>query len=153
MLTSSHVFCRASTLTLIAFLVGACGAPLGPIPGGSLDGDLAPWPDDWQHAEDCENVLLQTNPLEPYSVTIWGVGIDRAFYVGASKRSHQWAKYMEEDPRVTLEVDGKLYQALAERVIDPDTTQLVAEHFFAKYDMDPENLDRGGAFYRLVQAP
>ena len=111
----------------MAVLIGACGAPLGPIPGGALDGDLTPWPDDWLHAEECENVLLQTNPIEPYSVTIWGVGIDQAFYVGASKRSHQWAQYMEEDPRVTLEVDGKLYRALAERVIDPATTQLRSE--------------------------
>jgi hypothetical protein len=151
--SSSHVFSRASAFTLMAVLIGACGAPLGPIPGGALDGDLTPWPDDWLHAEECENVLLQTNPVEPYSVTIWGVGIDQAFYVGASRRSHQWAQYMEEDPRVTLEVDGKLYRALAERVIDPATTQLVAARFVTKYDMDPDNLDSDGAFYRLVQAP
>jgi hypothetical protein len=80
--SSSHVFSRASAFTLMAVLIGACGAPLGPIPGGALDGDLTPWPDDWLHAEECENVLLQTNPVEPYSVTIWGVGIDQAFYVG-----------------------------------------------------------------------
>lgn len=149
----SHVFSQASAITLMAALVAACGAPLGPIPGGALDGVLSPWPNDWQHAEDCENVLLQTNPDEPYSVTIWGVGMDQAFYVGASKRTHQWAVYMEEDPRVTLEVDGKLYLALAERVTDPAKNQLIADRFIAKYDMDPDNLDDDGAFYQLVKAP
>lgn len=154
MLSSSfQVFNKASTFTLVAIFLGACGAPLGPIPGGELDGDITPWPKDWQQAEDCENVLLQTNPENPYSVTIWGVGIGREFYVGASKRSHQWALYMERDPRVTLEVDGKLYRAIAQRVSEPATTQLVAARFIAKYDMDPESLKGNGAFYRLVQAP
>ncbi len=148
-----HIFTKVPAFTVTAVLLGACGAPLGPIPGGALDGDIVPWPENWQHAEECENVLLQTNPDAPYSVTIWGVGIGQDFYVGASKRSHQWARYVEADPRVILEVDGQLYRALAMRVTDPATTQQVAEHFVAKYDIDRDNLSGEGAFYRLVGTP
>ena len=52
-----------------AMLLSSCGAPLGPIPGGKLQGITEPWPKDWSHAEDVDNVLLETNPSDPYSVT------------------------------------------------------------------------------------
>ena len=82
-----------------ALLLGACGAPLGPIPGGKLQGELSPWPANWKHAENCENVLLETAPADPYSVTIWGVGIQDQFFVGASKRSNACLLYTSPSPR------------------------------------------------------
>ena len=135
-----------------ALMLGACGAPLGPIPGGKLQGDIAPWPANWVHAEECENVLLETAPDDPYSVTIWGIGIDDNFYIGASKRSNQWVVNLEQDPRVTLEVDGVLYRATAKIVTDNATIETVGQKFIAKYDMDPDNLKGEGAFYRLQAA-
>ena len=54
-----------------------------------------PWPTDWAIAEDCENVLLETNPAKPYSVTIWGVGDEQNFYVAAGKQSSRWAQNIE----------------------------------------------------------
>ena len=46
-------------------LLSSCGSPLGPIPGGKLKGEVSPWPANWDHAEDCENVLLETDPCRP----------------------------------------------------------------------------------------
>ena len=136
-----------------AMLLGSCGAPLGPIPGGKLQGIIEPWPKDWSHAEDVDNVLLETNPTDPYSVTVWGLGIEGSFFVGASKRSNQWAENLEMDPRVVLDVDGVLYRALAKRVTNSKTNDEVAQKFIAKYDLDPDALKSEGAFYQLTAAP
>ena len=136
-----------------AMLLSSCGAPLGPIPGGKLQGIIEPWPKDWSHAENVENVLLETNPTDPYSVTIWGLGIEDSFFVGASKRSNQWAENLEKDPRVVLDVDGALYRALAKRVTNSQTNDEVAQKFIAKYDLDPDALEGEGAFYQLTAAP
>ena len=91
MLTRTHVS-HTSLWIVGVLLLSACGAPLGPIPGGKLEGELSAWPVNWDHAEDCENVLLETDPEDPYSVTIWGVGVEDEFFVGASSRSNQWAR-------------------------------------------------------------
>lgn len=133
-------------------MLSACGAPLGPIAGGKLQGDIAPWPANWMHAEACENVLLETAPHDPYSVTIWGVGIDENFYIAASKRSNQWVVNLERDPRVVLEVDGVLYRASAKIVTDNTTIAAVGQKFIAKYDIDPDKLQGERAFYRLQAA-
>ena len=135
-----------------AMLLSSCGAPLGPIPGGKLQGVIEPWPKDWSHAEEVENVLLETNQTDPYSVTIWGLGIEESFFVGASKRSNQWAENLEKDPRVGLDVDGALYRALAKRVTNSQTNDEVAQKFIAKYDLDPDALKSEGAFYQLTAA-
>ena len=135
-----------------AMLLSSCGAPLGPIPGGKLQGVIEPWPKDWSHAEEVENVLLETNPTDPYSVTIWGLGIEESFFVGASKRSNQWAENLEKDHRVVLDVDGTLYRAYAKRVTDSQTNSEVAQKFIVKYDLDPEVLEGDGAFYQLTAA-
>ena len=52
MLKQTHL--RHTSLWIVgAFLLSSCGAPLGPIPGGKLEGELSPWPANWDHAEDC----------------------------------------------------------------------------------------------------
>ena len=98
-------------------------------------------------------MLLETDPDDPYSVTIWGVGVQDEFFVGASARSNQWARNIESDARVVLDVDGTLYRAHAEILTDTETFEIVANKFFAKYDMDPDNLEGDGAFYRLTRRP
>ncbi len=144
---------QATQWVVSILLLSSCGSPLGPIPGGKLEGNVSPWPENWDHAEDCENVLLETDPADPYSVTIWGVGLQGEFFVGASSRSNQWARKMEKDPRVVLDVDGLLYRAHAELLTDPATVEVVTTKFFEKYDMDPDNLEGDGAFYRLMPRP
>lgn len=138
---------------LCTFLLSACGGPIGPIAGGSLEGELTPWPNDWSIAEDCENVLLETNPAKPYSVTIWGVGDQQNFYVAAGKRSNRWAQNIEQNPQVILDVDGKLYAAKAQRVVENVLFEKIRRGFVVKYDIDPDpDFKQKGAVYRLVPA-
>ncbi len=46
----------------IAPCLAACSflGPLGPFAGGELRGDAAPWPTDWRHAANVENIGLAT---------------------------------------------------------------------------------------------
>ena len=112
-----------------------------------------PWPTDWAIAEDCENVLLETNPAKPYSVTIWGVGDEQNFYVAAGKQSSRWAQNIEKNPQVLLDVDGKLYAANAQRVVERAEFEKIRQAFVAKYDFDPDpDFKAEGALYRLVRA-
>ena len=54
---------RNAVLVLFSLaLASACSGPMGPIPGGELQGTPAPWPEDWSYTDDIENVLLQTRP-------------------------------------------------------------------------------------------
>ena len=139
---------------LCTLFLSACGSPIGPIAGGSLEGEVMPWPTDWSIAEDCENVLLETNPAKPYSVTIWGVGDQQNFYVAAGKYSNRWAQNIDQNPEVRLDVDGKLYAARAQRVaVEGVEFEKIRQAFVAKYDFDPDpDFKTEGALYRLVPA-
>ena len=138
---------------LCTLLLSACGSPIGPIAGGSLEGEIMPWPADWSMAEDCENVLLETNPAKPYSVTIWGVGDQQNFYIAAGKRSNRWAQNIEKNPQVRLDVDGKLFLGNAQRVVENAEFEKIRKAFVAKYDIDPDpEFKTKGALYRLVPA-
>jgi len=138
---------------LCTLLLSACGSPIGPIAGGSLEGEVMPWPTDWAIAEDCENVLLETNPAKPYSVTIWGVGDEQNFYVAAGKQSNRWAQNIEKNPQVLLDVDGKLYAANAQRVVENAEFEKIRKAFALKYDFNPDpDFKTEGALYRLVPA-
>jgi len=144
-------YANASMALLCTLLLSSCGSPIGPIAGGSLEGEVMPWPTDWSIAEECENVLLETNPAKPYSVTIWGVGDERNFYIAASKQSNRWAKNIEKDAEVILNVDGKLYAANAQRVVDNAEFEKIRQAFVVKYDVDPDpDFKAEGALYRLV---
>ena len=73
------------TVVVLTLMLSACDGPMGPIAGGKLEGAQQPWPDNWQFTENTENVLLETNPTDPYSVTLWGVAIGETFYVVAAR--------------------------------------------------------------------
>jgi hypothetical protein len=104
-------------------------------------------------SEDIDNVLLETNPEKPYSVTVWGIGKDRIFYIAAAQRSHRWATNLEKDPKVVLSVDGKLYNAKAERMPEGEEFDEIRRAFVKKYDIDPNpDFKSEGAVYKLTQA-
>ena len=99
-------------------------------------------------------MLLETNPGDPYSVTIWGVGLQDRFYIAAGNRSSRWAENISADARVNLDVDGKLYAAFARQVSDPQTLAIVGNAFVAKYDIErDEGFYERGAIYQLSPTP
>ena len=139
------------TLACVGALYG-CSGPMGPVAGGKLEGEVAPWPEDWGLSDNVENVLLETRPNDPYSVTLWGVYRDRDFIVGAAELDNRWAQNILADPRVVLAIEGVLYEGRAELVSATDENTAIADLFMRKYEIeDWEEFtgDREGAFFRI----
>ena len=122
-------------LALAALALGACGGPLGWVPGGKLDGEPVDAPiDDWSFASKTENLQLETDPSDPYSVNIWFVTEGARLWVFAGGgESSTWAKHLLADPRAIARIDGKLYPRKAVRVTDPDEIVHVEELYLEKY--------------------
>lgn len=143
-----------ASLFLCAFATFACSGPIGPIAGGELEGIKKTWPEEWTFAEDQENVLLQTNPSDPYSVTVWGVSIADNFYVASSDRDAVWASNLARDPEVVLSIEGNLYAGSAQRVTNQNEVAQVLEKYSLKYDFYlDESGEANGIIYRLNPEP
>lgn len=144
---------NAAVMLLSIGFICACSAPVGPISGGALEGDQATWPDDWAFADDTENVLLQTNPDDPYSVTIWTVTSAGNLYIAAMSKDSKWAKNMTQNPNVIISIEGNLFDARATVVTDRLESELVSQAYFEKYEFDSaENFDEDeGLVFRLSQ--
>lgn len=134
-------------------LVCACSVPMGPIAGGKLEGTPTSWPEDWLFTDEVENVLLETNPDDPYSVTVWMVVDNNQPYVAAASTESQWARNMRENPHVILSVEGRLYEAAAATVTTRDEIDRVIQAYLVKYEIESQEdfVQEGGVLFRLTQ--
>ena len=143
---------RKTLLVLASIaLLCACSGPMGPIAGGELEGTQSPWPDDWTFTNEVENVLLETNPNDPYSVTVWMVVDGNQPYVAAASTDSQWARNMRADDRVVLSVEGKLYNASAQTMTNREVIDRVIEAYLVKYEIENQEdfVQEGGVLFRL----
>lgn len=142
---------NAVVALLSLFIISACSGPMGPIAGGELEGTPSGWPEDWTYTDEIENVLLQTNPMDPYSVTIWIVVDDGVPYVAAGDPDSTWAANILQNPEVILSVEGKLINARANRVMSTQEVLKVADQYVKKYEMDQEDFteQENGTLFRL----
>ena len=107
------------TIPLMLILsVVACSGPFVTIPGGALDGELAPTPSDWAFTDEISTVQIETNPEDPYSVNIAYVVMNGTLYINAGDTETRWVQHMAVNPLVRLRLDGSLYELRAERVND-----------------------------------
>ena len=124
---------------VIAMLVAAGCEPTFVFAGGELAGTERPMPSDWGFTEDFGTVQIETRPTEPYSVNVWGVSVNRNFYVAASDASEAtWAQAIEAEPRVRLRVGDDIYPLLAERTEDPQELAGVIDAYIDKYGGERE---------------
>lgn len=124
---------------LIAMLVTAGCEPTFVFAGGALAGTERPMPSDWGFTEDFDTVQIETRPIDPYSVNVWGVGVDRNFYVAASDASEAtWAQAIQAEPRVRLRVGENIYPLLATRTEDPQELARVIDAYIDKYGGERE---------------
>ena len=99
-------------------------------------------------------MLLQTNPADPYSVTLWGVSIDQNFYVASADQRAAWVNNLDQDPAIVLGIDDNLYSGAAERVSDPQELREVVDQYSLKYDFyADESNEAEGVIFRLTAAP
>jgi len=134
-----------------ATLVLGCSGPLVLLPGGALDGETRPVPDDWSFAGDAGTMQLESRPAEPYSVNIAYTFVDSVFYINAGDTETQWVKNIAANDHVKARLDGVLYEMRAVRVDDEAeiarfATAWTGQSFFRR---DPTQLDRVWV-YRLV---
>ncbi|MCY3838847.1 MAG: DUF2255 family protein [Gammaproteobacteria bacterium] len=121
-------------LAMIAMLVAAGCEPMFVFAGGALGGTERPMPSDWGFTKDFDTVQIETRPTDPYSVNVWGVSVNRHFYVAASDASEAtWARAIQAEPQVRLRVGDDIYPLLAKRTEDPQELADVTDAYIDKY--------------------
>lgn len=102
--------------------------------GPFRSGELTASPEDWSFIRDREEIEFQTlNPST--SRTVWVSVVDGRFFIVSGYMNtalgrlwKQWPTYMEEDNRVLLRIDGKLYEQRLNRITGgPDIAPVMAE--------------------------
>lgn len=125
--------------------------PLVMIPGGELSGDTQPVPENWSFTDEVETVQLETRPDDPYSVNIWGVGVEGDFFIASGKSDNAWARHIATDDRVRLRVGETIYEMRAERDDSTEGKERFLTAAKAKYDFEPEPDQASEAIlFRLV---
>ena len=81
--------------------------PLGPIPGGALQGSVDPNPNpDWSNLE--KVIELEIRPAKPWSLSVWNVVIDGEPYVpSAMGARRRWTGVALENPLVRVRTHGR----------------------------------------------
>ena len=118
----------AALLALVLFAGGVLAwarllhaGPLGPIPGGALAGEpAAELPADWSFANRDPYLLIESRAFTlPWSGRVWFLAhggrlhlLLPAFFGDELKRR------LEVDPRVRVEIDGKVYEQVAVAITD-----------------------------------
>lgn len=144
-----------SMRTLLALLLAtgitACSGPTALLPGGALEGAVAPTPADWSFTDEVDTVQLETRAADPYSVNIWMIGLADRAYVHAGANRAAWVEHMEADPSVRLRVADSIYELKAERVTQQDEFDRFSDAYEQKYGNRPRNESVAEAYlFRLV---
>ena len=127
-------------LTLSSIALLAC--PLGPLPGGGLDGEPgSPPPDDWSFSEAYWTIQLEVRPDHPYSVNVWCVAKGGNLYTAAGQgESSAWARALLEDGRARVRIGTVLYEVIATRVSASAEIEAYLEGLAEKYDLSDAGL-------------
>jgi len=106
-----------------------------------LTGEVVEGPvDDWSFTDAHREIYVETRTpwLLPHSVTIVATSLDRVLYVHARRPAEKrWVTHVERDPRVRLEIGGKIYQRRLEPVEDAALQEATYQDFATKYGWEP----------------
>ena len=125
-------------LALATWLAG-CSGPFLLLPGGALEGEVAPVPDDWGFTDQISTVQIETRPEDPYSVNIWITAAGGALYLHAGANRATWVEHLEADPRLRVRVEDEIFELAATRVTGEDEYATFASAYEAKYGVRPRN--------------
>lgn len=141
----------AIVVTVAMFLFSARfhDGPLEIIAGGPfISGTVTATPPDWSFLSDRATVEFQT--LDPArSRTVWlAVNDGKLFIVSGYMTTaygaiwKQWPHYLEDDNRIVLRIDGKLYEQRLQRIFDGPDVLPVLREFNRKYGAtEPTSID------------
>lgn len=149
---------QLGVVLLAGLLSSACGGPLGPIAGGALSGPEHNGDEpNWETLlADIENIQLESNPADPYSVNVWATGYNGALYVPTSlilgpddPTERTWVNNVMQDPMVRLRIDGTVYPRTAIRVSDETLAAQVRGLLMAKYQEDEDEHSSKAWIFRM----
>lgn len=129
-----------SLVWLMAATLFGCIPPSDRRPGLWLSGEQTPFADDWRFTDAHPEIALEVRaPLGwRHSVTIWCVAPDGELHVAARHPDEKyWPGWVAARPEVRLLIDGALYEAVLERLEDPESIAPVAAAYATKYRLDP----------------
>lgn len=141
---------RRVLVGLMLLVVAAC-QPIGPMPGGALNGTVQPVPSDWGELAKVDTVQLETRPDSPYSVNIWGIALGANYYVAAGSGETSWTKYIEANANVRLRIGESVFELRATRVTESQELDQVRAAYGAKYEMTDDQKEQSAraTVYRL----
>lgn len=149
-------------LAVVLFFIGMRfhDGPIGIISGGPFKtGDVESTPGDWRFIEGRQTIEFQTMD-PPTSRTVWlAVHDGHLFLISGymttnyGKLWKQWPHYIEDDDRVLLRIDGKLYKQRLERIQEGEVLEPVMDAFGRKYGFEgsPEAVTSGYAWLYEVK--
>lgn len=138
-----------SLMVCLALATAGCG-PIGPIPGGALDGPVGPAEvADWSFASEVEDAQLETRPDDPRSINVWFAWIGGRLYVPTSMilgthtpMERSWVTQVEEDARVRIRIGETIYERRAVRVPNASDEYVAARAAFEeRYDLERSDRD------------
>ena len=134
-------------VTFIISLIG-CSDPLSMIPGGGLSGQVQAAPGNWVNVP--ETIQVEWRSSDPYSINIWGVGIEKDLYIATGEDGTRWSEFVSSDPNTRVRLATSLYELKAITVTDSAERDRVEAAYVAKYDLDMEdNWVHAGLIFRM----
>jgi hypothetical protein len=114
------------------------------IGGPFRTGAITPTPESWDFIRDREEIEIQTlNPTT--SRTVWVPVIDGKLYLVSGymtstlgKLWKQWPSYLEDDNRILIRVDDRIYQQRLNRITEGPITAQVMSEVIRKYAGGPD---------------
>ena len=64
-------------------------------------------------------------------------------------RERGWVAHVEADPRVRIRLDGRIFERIAVRVVEPAEREAARSALEAKYDLDERDPEREVWIFRL----
>lgn len=140
---------QVGLVTLAAVFATGCIEPKDGRPGLRLSGELVDEAiSDWSFSNEYQEIYLETQTwyMIPHSVTTVCAAVGEKLYVpsvyfaGGEWPDKFWNSNVDSDPRVRLEMGGKVYQREAAVVDDPAEAEVAIQALAAKYPFWKEQL-------------
>ena len=145
---------RVFLCACLVILISGCIDPSDARPGLYLSGEVEPFPEDWAFTRDFREISIEveTPYFLSHSVTIWCAEGRGTLFVGArNPESKNWPSWVDANPKVTLKIGDKLFNARLEPVDDSQSIDFILTRYAEKYNL-PESDERPDIRYWRVLA-
>lgn len=117
------------------------------IGGPFRSGEVTPSPENWDFIQDRMEIEIQT--LDPAtSRTVWVPVIDGDLYIVSGymnsfpgKLWKQWPSYIEQDNRILIRIDERIYEQRLNRITEGPITAEVMSEIARKYFAGPDTVN------------